>query len=98
MKESELERKVLKFNLLTNLFSRLVPRFSITSPHAHTSITVQQQRSLQRMGDRTPGQSHVRSIIYTICMLISTISSLKRRSHTDCQDGKEVQSDILEQT
>jgi hypothetical protein len=50
------------------------------------------------MGDRTPGQSRVPSISYTIRMLISAISSLKCKLHTDCQDGKKVQSDILEQT
>ncbi len=40
----------------------------------------QRQQLLQRMGNGTPGQSHVRSIVYTIRRLICTISRLRRQS------------------
>jgi hypothetical protein len=39
----------------------------------------QRQQLLQRMGNGTPGQSHVRSIIRTIRMLIYTISRIRHK-------------------
>ena len=40
----------------------------------------QRQQLLQRIGNGTPGQSHVRSIVRTIRTLKHTISRLKRKS------------------
>ena len=40
----------------------------------------QRQQLLQRMGNGTPGQSHVRNIVPTIRTLIYTITRLKRKS------------------
>jgi hypothetical protein len=39
----------------------------------------QRQQLLQRMGNGTPGQPHVRSIVRTIRTLIYTVSRLKRK-------------------
>jgi chromatin modification-related protein VID21 len=48
----------------------------------------QRQQLLQRMGNGTPGQSHVRSIVRTIRTLIYTISRLKRKSRLRNLRGK----------
>jgi len=48
----------------------------------------QRQQLLQRMGNGTPGQSHVRSIVHTIRALIYTISRLKRQSRLHNPRGK----------
>jgi hypothetical protein len=48
----------------------------------------QRQQLLQRMGNGTPGQSHVRSIVRTIRSLIYTISRLKRKSRLRKLRGK----------
>ena len=51
----------------------------------------QRQQLLQRMGNGTPGQSHVRSIVRAIRMLIYTTSRLKRqlRLHKLRRKGKD---------
>jgi hypothetical protein len=51
----------------------------------------QRQQLLQRMGNGTPGQSHVRSIVRTIRTLIYTIFRLKRqpRLHKIRRKGKD---------
>jgi hypothetical protein len=39
----------------------------------------QRQQLLQRMGNGTPGQTHVRSIVHTTRTLTCTVSRLKRK-------------------
>ncbi len=48
----------------------------------------QRQQLLQRMGNGTPGQSHVRSIVRTIRMLIYTISRIRHKLHLLSLRGK----------
>jgi hypothetical protein len=49
----------------------------------------QRQQLLQRMGNGTPGQPHVRSIVRTIRTLIYTVSRLKRKSPLGNLKGKD---------
>ena len=49
---------------------------------------VQRQQLLQRMGNGTPGQSHVRNIVRTISTLICSDSRLKRKSRLRNLRGK----------
>jgi hypothetical protein len=48
----------------------------------------QRQQLLQRMGNGTAGQSHVRSVVRTIRTLIYTITRLKRKSRLRNLRGK----------